>query len=656
MQNENMTEIKAPEKKRSRREWVKTAAIIFLAVLLVLTFFSQTIMNWSLPEVSGEYAGWGEINTSIRGSGTVEANMAYNIKIDSTREIKSVLVKKGDHIEAGQAIFTLDEADSEELKAAKEQLENLQYDYSAKLIQTLPADYAQTNKEIANMREDLEKAKQEKASIKTNEDALRSAKAAVASAQRTVDDLTEQIADLEGQIAELESGAASGNSGTANYLDALNKAKAELTAARTELEIANSNYQIAQLENKTPPEDSREIARLEALISAIDSEIALLNKERDGLTDDVEIARIDALINDKNAERQTAVDALKPLQDREDDRQKKIDDAAKAVNDAQIKVSRCEQAVYTAQSNFDKAVSSVASSLKPQLDTAKFNLKAANLNLKAAQDTQAEAESMVTVTVEQAEENIKNLQRQLESAIIALQSQQKTDGVTSKLNNLDLERARKAIAEQQKTVDALSGKGEGSEVVSKYAGTVTAINFIAGDTAPAGEALAEIDVDGKGYTLKIPVSNEKSQQVKVGDKASVSDYWWGDLDIVLAAIRSDTSNPGKGKILEFDVTGSAEVGQTLNISVGNKKTSYELVVPNSAVREDSNGTFILIAKAKSTPLGNRYIATRVDVKVIAKDNYKTAIDTGSSYGYDYVITTATKPVEAGSQVRLVENG
>ena len=651
-----MTEIKAPEKKRSRREWVKTAAIIFLAVLLVLTFFSQTIMNWSLPEVSGEYAGWGEINTSIRGSGTVEANMAYNIKIDSTREIKSVLVKKGDHIEAGQAIFMLDEADSEELKAAKEQLENLQYDYSAKLIQTLPADYAQTNKEIANMREDLEKAKQEKASIKTNEDALRSAKAAVASAQRTVDDLTEQIADLEGQIAELESGAASGNTAVSTLIANLTKAKEDLSAAQTQLEIANSEVERLESQNSTLKSLKRQLEETErelnylkedwdALVAAGASEEEITSAKRayERKNDELENLQADynaslGIYSDLNAQENA------------------LNTAIAGKNEANRQVSLCEQEIASIQEKIDKETTSLTYGLRSQLDTAKFNLKAANLNLKAAQDTQAEAESMVTVTVEQAEENIKNLQRQLESAIIALQSQQKTDGVTSKLNNLDLERARKAIAEQQKTVDALSGKGEGSEVVSKYSGTVTAINFIAGDKAPAGEALAEIDVDGKGYTLKIPVSNEKSQQVKVGDKASVSDYWWGDLDIVLAAIRSDTSNPGKGKILEFDVTGSAEVGQTLNISVGNKKTSYELVVPNSAVREDSNGTFILIAKAKSTPLGNRYIATRVDVKVIAKDNYKTAIDTGSSYGYDYVITTATKPVEAGSQVRLVENG
>ena len=37
-----------------KREWVKTAAIIFLAVLLVLTFFAKTIMNASLPEVAAQ--------------------------------------------------------------------------------------------------------------------------------------------------------------------------------------------------------------------------------------------------------------------------------------------------------------------------------------------------------------------------------------------------------------------------------------------------------------------------------------------------------------------------------------------------------------------------------------------------------------------------
>ena len=37
---------------KKRREIIKTILIIFLAVLLVLTFFSNTIMNKSLSEVA----------------------------------------------------------------------------------------------------------------------------------------------------------------------------------------------------------------------------------------------------------------------------------------------------------------------------------------------------------------------------------------------------------------------------------------------------------------------------------------------------------------------------------------------------------------------------------------------------------------------------
>ncbi len=95
-------------------------------------------------------------------------------------------------------------------------------------------------------------------------------------------------------------------------------------------------------------------------------------------------------------------------------------------------------------------------------------------------------------------------------------------------------------------------------------------------------------------------------------------------------------------------------GQTLNLLAGERETNYNLVVPNSAVREDSDGTFILVAKAKTTPLGNRYIASRIDVTVLARDNYNSAIDAGTDFGFEYVITTSTKPVDAGMQVRLKE--
>ena len=105
----------------------------------------------------------------------------------------------------------------------------------------------------------------------------------------------------------------------------------------------------------------------------------------------------------------------------------------------------------------------------------------------------------------------------------------------------------------------------------------------------------------------------------------------------------------------FNLTGeSVQAGQALSVSVGQRSSEYVFVVPNSAGREDNNGKFILIVESRSGPLNNRYIATRGDGDVLASDDTNTAIS-AALYGYEYVITTSTKPVEAGKQVRLNES-
>ena len=50
---------------RNRRAWIKNTAIIFLVILLLLTFFSNTILNHSLPEVSAQYARYDTITGSV---------------------------------------------------------------------------------------------------------------------------------------------------------------------------------------------------------------------------------------------------------------------------------------------------------------------------------------------------------------------------------------------------------------------------------------------------------------------------------------------------------------------------------------------------------------------------------------------------------------
>ena len=214
--------------------------------------------------------------------------------------------------------------------------------------------------------------------------------------------------------------------------------------------------------------------------------------------------------------------------------------------------------------------------------------------------------------------------------------------------------AQKEVEDAQAKVDKLVTGAMGSEVTAPISGLITAVNVKSGVETPSDGIVFTMQPEGKGYTLSFSVTNQQAQRVSVGDQAELVNAWrYDDIQVTLASIKPDPNNPGQNKLLTFDVDGDVTAGQTLNVSVGQKSANYDLIVPNSAIREDNNGKFILIVESKPGPLNTRYIATRVDVEVLASDDTQSAIS-AALYGYEFVITTSTKPVEAGKQVRLAE--
>ena len=105
-----------------RKDKIKNITIIFLLVMLILTFFSNTIMNYSLVEVSTQQVTSGQITSKVRGSGSVEASESYSVTIEETRKIATVNVKKDAEVATGDLLFTLEDTDSDELDAAKKSL------------------------------------------------------------------------------------------------------------------------------------------------------------------------------------------------------------------------------------------------------------------------------------------------------------------------------------------------------------------------------------------------------------------------------------------------------------------------------------------------------------------------------------------------------
>ena len=211
-----------------------------------------------------------------------------------------------------------------------------------------------------------------------------------------------------------------------------------------------------------------------------------------------------------------------------------------------------------------------------------------------------------------------------------------------------------AIETKKIEVNKLREKASGSQIKAPIAGTIQNLNISAGeDTIPESE-IAIIQPNDSKFKLNVVVSREQAMQLKKGDIAEVQNGWYySEILIVLNAIKNDPDSRGKNKILEFDVTGDVQNGQSLNISIGQRTKDYDAVVPNSAIREDNDGKFVLSVVQKSSPLGNRYYAERVDVEVLGSDDLQSAI-AGQVFGGEFILTTANKPVEAGQLVRLAE--
>ena len=628
------------ENGKKKREWVKTAAIVFLSVMLVLTFFSNTIMNYSLPEVATQYVQSGSITAKIRGSGVVESSDPYNLEVKESRKVAGVAVKVGDTVEKDAVLMYLEDEESEELKEARKQLETYQNEYQKAILSAESSAGLVDRVESGNTTSAESKLTQidnYNRKIDQLEDVIKGysnriseidAELGKLSNDTTVDTFAEQVAVNNAQ-AELEKAT-----------NAVPTAEANLAAAQATLESVNSAVKAAQdmvTACETAVEEARNgyTARLNRK-----TELETRKNNNETLTPDeeVELERLSGTGEDSvtaaSALQAEAETNLKAAQDAraaaensiEADRKAALDilnqrdaEYQKALNDKRI----CEENLAEAQRVLaNKQAETPDTSYRDALNNEKADLSAAR--------DKANTEK--------------------EDASSAL-----TELLASFSKEADLVGLLKNINDQQKVVDELTEKAVDAVIKAPIAGTVTALNVTAGKEIDVSAPVAVLQPEGKGYTMSFSVTNEQAKRLSVGDVAELVNAWrFDDVNVTLASMKPDPAEPGQKKLLTFDISGNVTAGQNLNVSVGQKSANYDYIVPNSAIREDNNGKFILIVESKPGPLSTRYIASRVDVEVLASDDTQSAIS-GALYGYEFVITTSTKPVEAGKQVRLNEN-
>ena len=551
MTHEPMTEGRR-RKKRGRRDWVKNAIIAFLAVLLVLTFFSNTIMNYSLPEVAAQYPQSTTLTTKIRGTGTVEAAQSYNVTIQETRTVATVNVKKGDTIAAGDTLLTLDATESQELQDARSNLASLQLEYEKMQLPksedgaaTQALTLSQAQAAVSRAETDLANAKQYESDLKWYQDQEAAAKSDLATKNQTKDYYANLVDNLNSQIGNVEN--------------------------------TNADY----LSAKKRLEDDPENEELKAEVQRIyDEQIA---------------------------------PQLASLTNQLSDAQQNLMNATYAASQAEAAYTSAQDATAAFQSRNSDATS----------------VSAAEAALQTAKDTLASAQATATDT-------------------------ENTNTYNESVNQLDLEAKAQEVQDAEDKVKALEEKTSAASIKSRYAGVVTEVNVAAGDTTSADTPLMVVELTEKGYTLKATVKKDQARTLKEGLQAEITNLWDGGITMTLTSITADKNDPANSRLLTFSVTGDdVSVGQSLSFSVGDKNASYDLVIPSAAIHTDANGSFVYVVQVKSSPLGNRYSVKKKTVSVVASDDNNSAVS-GELEAQDFVITTATVPLEVGTQVRMAE--
>lgn len=530
------------EEKKINREWVKTAAIIFLAVLLVLTFFSNTIMNRTLPEVASAEVTDGPITAKIRGTGTVSSVGQTEVKANATQSVATVKAREGAEVKAGDVLFVMGEA-GEELENALEMLENAKFSlmeaYNGYPVDSASGDltYAQREKDDAD-------------------------KALAAAAAASKDDA--QVKELNTKLDQLKTQLD-------NLFSAYTVAVNEISAAETALADAESKEALAESAYFADPDNTAKKANYDAAVQA-------------------------------------------------------VADAQEALETAKASGAEVINAYEGLQSDYN----SYSAQLESRLATLDANYSIAY-------------------------ERAQNAETALRAAEAAVANADASNGKAAQSANIAVARAQADINRWEKKVAELSG-GEDYAIKAPIGGTISALSVSPGEKVSKDQVMCIIEVPDLGYQMSFSVTNDQVKRIKVGDPATVSSFFWGSaIEAEVSSIKVDPKDPQSKKLITCTLDGDVEPGSEISVSIGNKSANYDVIVPNSAVRTDSNGSFVLMITSKNSPLGNRYFAERVPVEVLASDDTNSALNANLGYG-DFVITTSSSPIKNGDQVRMADNG
>lgn len=335
---------------KNRRKTIIRIMVAFVAGLALLTFFSNTIMNLTIPKVMGEYATRGNLAYTNTATGTIKVENETKITGVEGRTIDKILVSSYDTVNEGDVIATLKPVEnSDDLKELQAQLLTLQRE--KEYAERAPSSNTLTTYEQA---------------VDTAQDTLSEAQEALNAAQNkqaTIDSADATILDQSAQLAEYQSALDYATAEKAGYEDQIKAIDDSIKPLADQITIYQSYGYPITIEEDT------------GYYRFTDPDTGLTESDPVGTTPVTDGEKIRELCYQINQ----YIDAKAPIQSNLDAAQAVIDSNSASIAACELAITNAETAKEAAE-----ALPSVSDAQK-LVDTAQTGLSTAQQSLSDAQ-------------------------------------------------------------------------------------------------------------------------------------------------------------------------------------------------------------------------------------------------------------------------------
>lgn len=222
-----------------------------------------------------------------------------------------------------------------------------------------------------------------------------------------------------------------------------------------------------------------------------------------------------------------------------------------------------------------------------------------------------------------------------------------------KKREVDLSALTEKMDDKKEEIEQLNDESK-CRVLTDSDGVIREILCVPGEVIQKNQTVILLSPLQTSYRFSFEINKSLADYVSVGDEAKVLNVWDEDVSCELINIKASSEAPDRCMVLEFSADGeNLAIGQNIAVSVGETKKYYDTIIPQNAVNEDNEGSFVFVLRTKNSAFGTRYYVERVSVQVLESDETQVAV-LGALSENDYIVTLSTEPLEDYGKVRLVD--